>query len=238
MAGWGDTWLSPSVIERRFSIPVIFDDHAHVSSLRDDLPTVLSRFGGTTPKTSRKDFVIENIQSIIFGNAMNERNKYYPSYASIPPYEALSYVWGSGLAQTPIYINDRPIVIKPNLDAALQSLRLPTQARLLWVDALCIDQSNADERSRQVGYMRLVYKHATQVIVWLGSWTSGAEMAFELAERLAHMRDSCGADKDTLQKAVVELAIGAPEAFHHLDQLFDRPYFIRNWCIQEVVASK
>ncbi|ODH37710.1 hypothetical protein ACO22_02566 [Paracoccidioides brasiliensis] len=80
MAGWGDTWLSPSVIERRFSIPVIFDDHAHVSSLRDDLPTVLSRFGGTTPKTSRKDFVIENIQSIIFGNAMNERNKYCTVY--------------------------------------------------------------------------------------------------------------------------------------------------------------
>ncbi|EEH38592.1 HET domain-containing protein [Paracoccidioides lutzii Pb01] len=161
-----------------------------------------------------------------------------PSYASIPPYEALSYVWGSGSAQTPIYINDCPIVIKPNLDAALRSLRPPTQARLLWVDALCIDQSNADERSRQVGYMRLVYKHATRVIVWLGSWTPGVEMAFELAERLAHMRDSCGADKDTLQKAVVELAVGAPEAFHHLDQLFDRPYFIRNWCIQEVVASR
>ncbi|KKZ65881.1 hypothetical protein EMCG_08386 [[Emmonsia] crescens] len=159
-------------------------------------------------------------------------------FAPIPSYESLSYVWGTETEQTSIYIDGRPIAIKPNLGSALRSLRLPTQARWLWVDALCIDQSNTDERSRQVRYMRFVYKHATRVVVWLGCWTPAVEMAFELAERLAVVRERCGADKVALQQAVVELAVGAPEAFHHLDQLFDRPYFIRNWCVQEVVASK
>ncbi|KAL2366080.1 hypothetical protein RJZ56_000920 [Blastomyces dermatitidis] len=161
-----------------------------------------------------------------------------PDFAPILTYEALSYVWGTETEQTSIYIDGRPIAIKPNLDAALRNLRLPTQARRLWVDALCIDQSNIEERSRQVRYMRFMYKHATRVVVWLGSWTPGVEMAFELAERLAVIRERCGTDKVALQNAVVEVAMGAPEAFHHLDQLFDQPYFIRNWCIQEVVASK
>ncbi|OAX82345.1 hypothetical protein ACJ72_03304 [Emergomyces africanus] len=161
-----------------------------------------------------------------------------PDFAPILPYESLSYVWGTETEQTSIYIDGQPIPIKPNLDSALRSLRLRAQSRRLWVDALCIDQSNTDERSRQVRYIRLVYKHATRVVVWLGCWTPGVEMAFEIAERLAVVRGRCGADKVALQKAVVELAVEAPEAFHHLDQLFNRPYFIRNWCVQEVVASK
>ncbi|EDN07881.1 predicted protein [Histoplasma mississippiense (nom. inval.)] len=160
-----------------------------------------------------------------------------PDFAPIPPYEALSYVWGTEAGQVSIHVDGRPIAIKQNLDSALRSLRLPTQARRVWVDALCIDQSNIEERSRQVRYIRFVYKHATRVVVWLGCWTPGVEMAFELAERLAVVRESCGADKVSLQKAVVELAEGAPEAFDHLNRLFDRPYFLRNWCIQEVVAS-
>lgn len=161
-----------------------------------------------------------------------------PDFAPIPPYEALSYVWGTEAGQVSIHVDGRPIAIKQNLDSALRSLRLPTQARRVWVDALCIDQSNIEERSRQVRYIRFVYKHATRVVVWLGCWTPGVEMAFELAERLAVVRESCGADKVSLQKAVVELAEGAPEAFDHLNRLFDRPYFLRNWCIQEVVASR
>ncbi|KAK2745175.1 hypothetical protein FQN55_006299 [Onygenales sp. PD_40] len=160
-----------------------------------------------------------------------------PSFAPIPPYEAVSYVWGTQPTQTSIHIDGRPVAIRPHLDAALRSLRLPGQARRLWIDALCIDQSNTDERTRQVKYMRLVYKYATRVVVWLGSWTPGVEMAFELAERLAFVRNRFEADKPAMEKMVLETITSAREAFNHLDQLFDRDYFIRNWCIQEVVAS-
>ncbi|PGH10150.1 hypothetical protein AJ79_05505 [Helicocarpus griseus UAMH5409] len=161
-----------------------------------------------------------------------------PEYGPIPPYESLSYVWGTEPPQTSVSIDGRPLAIKPNLELALRNIRLPTQARRLWVDALCIDQSNVDERTRQVKYMRYVYKYATRVIVWLGSWTPGVEMAFELADRLAIARHRFGADKVAFENAIVELVTGAQEAFHHLDQLFDRPYFVRCWCVQEVVASK
>ncbi|KAK4244844.1 heterokaryon incompatibility protein-domain-containing protein [Corynascus novoguineensis] len=102
-----------------------------------------------------------------------------------PPYEALSYTWGSDDPTDYIWIQGNPLPIKPNLAAALHSLRLTTSGRRLWIDALCIDQSNLEERSRQVSYMRLVYKHATRVIAWLGVHTPDAEVAFEVTRRLA-----------------------------------------------------
>lgn len=88
-----------------------------------------------------------------------------------------------------MWIEGRPLAIKPNLEEALRHLRLPNQYRRLWVDALCINQEDLGERSRQVGYMRLIYKHAARVIVWLALRTPGVDVAFELAQRLADIMD-------------------------------------------------
>lgn len=72
------------------------------------------------------------------------------------PYEALSYTWGPpSNSETPyVFCDNRVVSITPNLDGALRVLRHPHQERVLWVDAICIDQGNLGERSRQVGYMR------------------------------------------------------------------------------------
>ena len=104
------------------------------------------------------------------------------------PYEALSYVWGRETAPAPIFCGDGELRITANLDHALRHLRL-ARPRKLWVDALCIDQENMDERARQVGYMRLVYKHAALVIVWLGPKVPGVERAFDSVRRLAELQD-------------------------------------------------
>ncbi|KAI8261398.1 Heterokaryon incompatibility protein 6, OR allele [Colletotrichum sp. SAR 10_98] len=167
-----------------------------------------------------------------------------------PPYEALSYTWGKPTEQPRDYIwlDGHPLPIKPNLEDALRSLRFPNQARRLWVDALCIDQSNLDERARQVQYMRLVYKHAARVVVWLGLKTSGTHEALQAAERIARLReytdparsgaDSAPPDSDTLQALVTSMMEDIPEsAMTNLDEVFQRPYFTRCWCVQEIVAS-
>ncbi|KAI8274385.1 hypothetical protein K4K60_009787 [Colletotrichum sp. SAR11_57] len=167
-----------------------------------------------------------------------------------PPYEALSYTWGKPTEQPRDYIwlDGHPLPIKPNLEDALRSLRFPNQARRLWVDALCIDQSNLDERARQVQYMRLVYKHAARVVVWLGLKTSGTHEALQAAERIARLReytdparsgaDSAPPDSDTLHALVSSMMEDIPEsAMTNLDEVFQRPYFTRCWCIQEIVAS-
>ncbi|KAH0565728.1 hypothetical protein GP486_000870 [Trichoglossum hirsutum] len=163
-----------------------------------------------------------------------------------PPYEALSYVWGRNTAGSPMWCNGIAITITSNLDGALRNLRLPTQARRLWVDAVCIDQENIEERNRQVQYMRLIYKHASRVIVWLGHRTVGVEQAFDLARRIAQLRDqelrgrgpSSGLADQAILNAVIETASAAGQAAaEYLSELFDREYFVRSWCAQEVVAS-
>ncbi|KAK1625698.1 HET domain-containing protein [Colletotrichum phormii] len=144
-----------------------------------------------------------------------------------PPYEALSYTWGKPTEQPRDYIwmQGCPIPMKPNLEDALR----------LWVDTLCIDQSDLDERARQVQYMRLVYKHAARVVVWLGLKTSGTHEAFQAAERLARIRELTHPAATGPNGGMVE---DLPETcMIHLDEVFERPYFSRCWCVQEVVAS-
>lgn len=83
-------------------------------------------------------------------------------------YEALSYQWGISQADQSIIINDQPKAITPNLALALRCLRLEMRERVLWVDAICIDQRNLKEKSSQVQMMNCIYFQAQEVLIWLG----------------------------------------------------------------------
>lgn len=87
-------------------------------------------------------------------------------------YEALSYVWGSPEATYVIEINGKPFRITENLYEALGHLQLRDQDRMIWVDAICIDQTNKAVRVHQVEHMGDIYKEAAQVLYWLGPSTS------------------------------------------------------------------
>ncbi|KAL2060095.1 hypothetical protein VTL71DRAFT_9917 [Oculimacula yallundae] len=84
-------------------------------------------------------------------------------------YEALSYEWGDSAVSRSILLNGNKIQIRENLWWALFYLRRPEEKdRVLWIDALCIDQSNDKERNHQVGLMGRIYSRAQRVIAWLG----------------------------------------------------------------------
>ncbi|KAI0533749.1 heterokaryon incompatibility protein-domain-containing protein [Xylaria digitata] len=174
-------------------------------------------------------------------------------------YEALSYVWGTEKAQQPIKCYGYDIPITLNLQHALLALRHPTLIRPLWVDAICINQQDMDERARQVAYMRLVYQYAGRVVVWLGPESpitkGGLARARELCEYrtmlLATSRESGGitapashsniqVDRMMLEGLIAETgsAEAGAQSVSDLIQLLEIPYFERVWCIQEVVASK
>lgn len=94
------------------------------------------------------------------------------------PYEALSYTWGGNSLEengAEILLNGQEVSITENLRDALRCLRLQDCDRMLWVDALCIDQANNKEKGHQVGQMRLVYEKAEQVLVWLGPSSDDTE---------------------------------------------------------------
>lgn len=89
-----------------------------------------------------------------------------------PRYEALSYTWamedGDVSLSSQIRCNGGRIWVTKTCELALRYLRKSDSSRVLWVDAICINQKDADERGHQVGIMRDVYSKAAEVVVWLG----------------------------------------------------------------------
>ncbi|KAH4350890.1 hypothetical protein HBH98_038780 [Parastagonospora nodorum] len=83
-------------------------------------------------------------------------------------YEAVSYAWGSSAKSQYISLDSRKLAITESLFTALQRFRSAQSARVLWADAVCIDQANDIERSSQVNMMGEIYRGAASVLVWLG----------------------------------------------------------------------
>lgn len=99
-------------------------------------------------------------------------------------YEALSYVWGESTNEHFIYIKSQRTPITDNLWQALKALRFLDEERVLWVDALCIDQSNEEERSKQVSHMYSIYTEAVSVEIWLNDSFHNVELALQFFQEL------------------------------------------------------
>ena len=85
-----------------------------------------------------------------------------------PKYQSLSYVWGNPKITETILLHGYEFQVTANLHAALRRLRLPNDVKIIWIDALCIDQSSLDERSQQVAMMGEIYGRCQEVLMWLG----------------------------------------------------------------------
>jgi hypothetical protein len=106
-----------------------------------------------------------------------------------PEYDALSYEWGDPNAtKHSIILDGQPFEVRENLYRALEMLRAMSVMfkgrRPLWVDAICINQNDIQERSHQVRMMGHIYRWAEWVRVWLGGCTNGDTEAFELMRRI------------------------------------------------------
>lgn len=134
--------------------------------------------------------------------------------ASKPSYEALSYTWGEKPASNTLRINGQPFFIRENLYNALRNFRLPTQ-RALWVDAICINQADIQERNYQVSLMSYIYARAQQVLVWLGHPPEPL---------IQKERENAGFRNHWSEADRIAIA--------------DHPYWSRRWVIQELVLAK
>ncbi|KAF8865991.1 hypothetical protein BDZ45DRAFT_611810, partial [Acephala macrosclerotiorum] len=109
---------------------------------------------------------------------------FHAQLSSHPKYEALSYAWGHPDKTRVVYYPTDPegastLGIAENLFIALQHLRYSLKSRVLWIDAICIDQNDPEERSAEVLRMGSIYKNACQVIVWLGPNSPNSGLALQ-----------------------------------------------------------
>ncbi|KAF7503696.1 hypothetical protein GJ744_003374 [Endocarpon pusillum] len=87
-----------------------------------------------------------------------------------PRFEAISYAWGNTSDLRAIGVNaDKHMLVSKSLESALRYLRYQGKERLLWADAICINQKDIPEKNQAVAKMHLVYQRADRAIVWLGS---------------------------------------------------------------------
>jgi hypothetical protein len=144
-----------------------------------------------------------------------------------PEFDAVSYTWATEygddrLSRTVNISNGSyylPVTI--NCEAALRQLRRPGSRRKLWIDALCIDQSNISERNHQVGFMDLIYSKALCVRICIQDETR-IPVPIDYEDLFSHIKE--GVAKDS-----------------HIDQLrhfFSLRYFRRAWVIQEVALAR
>ncbi|KAI0133042.1 HET-domain-containing protein [Hypoxylon sp. NC0597] len=85
-----------------------------------------------------------------------------------PHYEALSYVWGDANKKIPISLDNQTFEVTENLYYALRRLRSSSSPRTMWIDAICINQKDNDEKSIQVNMMGTIYSNCQKAVLWLG----------------------------------------------------------------------
>lgn len=170
-----------------------------------------------------------------------------------PSYAALSYTWGTpfrrsasvwsyrGMVQylrewaeqyrtriPTIVIDKHRVPVTPNLRSALQHLRHPSLPLVIWVDAVCINQNDNEEKEHQVTLMRKIYTQAKTTFVWLGPAADDSEKAINFI-----------ASTDNIKVADPKLRIeDISPPWDALQALFARSWWSRVWVIQEVLLSK
>ncbi|KAF1813456.1 HET-domain-containing protein, partial [Eremomyces bilateralis CBS 781.70] len=147
------------------------------------------------------------------------RNSNKPSH----PYEALSYVWGSEDKPQTIIIDNQSLDVTQNLYTALLHLRDHGCSRIIWIDAICIDQANDKEKEDQIPLMAEIYAKAHRVVVWLGEAENDSDRALE-AIRLTGETTARISNTELDQTAFL--------------QLLQRPWFRRIWVLQEMAAAR
>ncbi|VUC31794.1 unnamed protein product [Clonostachys rosea] len=175
---------------------------------------------------------------------------------SAPDFEAISYCWGNADGQHQVVCNGKPLSMHKSLFEGLSYFRFPDKIRVLWADAVCINQADPIEKSRQVLLMPHIYSQATRVLVWLGvavdpvfgpvpshtnvTIVQGLQMLpsfdFENAADMAAKTQALSNDALRLREE------GKPNILDHdwapMVSLLRRPWFRRKWVVQEVALAR
>lgn len=144
-------------------------------------------------------------------------------------YGALSYTWGDVTPIRDILINGHKVSVRSNLEAALRALRNRSSIQaglLIWIDALCINQEDINERNQEVKRMRTIYKTAREVIVWLGAEGDQSSKVMRLIRSLSRaVKEETPSTLQVLMKIMPEVFESG--AWQALGQLMYRSYWER-----------
>ncbi len=151
-----------------------------------------------------------------------------------PNYVALSYTWGHEPSLHKLLINDKLMKVRPNLWQALYYITTEQEAldkewQYIWCDAVCINQSNLEEKSQQVREMYTTYRNAAVVVAWLGVDRSGK---YDEYATVGHQKSKI---KDMILKNYRDVSTRKGMM---KEEILEGQYLNRMWIVQEAVAAR
>jgi len=159
-----------------------------------------------------------------------------------PQYDAVSYVWGDPQLRFRLVIDeDKILMALESLRKALIALRLEHESRMLWIDAICINQNDLQERGHQVRLMRAIYTTAQCVRIWLNVDVSLKSPAFRAMQRVGGPSTDWlfnGNPTSRKLRRPGRLRDHGAEFWDPLFEIFADPYWERVWTQQELFLAR
>jgi len=147
-------------------------------------------------------------------------------------YIALSYVWGTEEPSHTIEINGSPFYVRDNLYHFLLRAEELHGSRNFWIDAICLDQSNLQERNHQVHQMGKIYGAAQMVICWLGCDDPPDQNG------ISHFKPKTGTRPRSLSGNTGAKRLSRTELFHALMAICRLYYWQRLWVVPEILSAR
>ena len=175
-----------------------------------------------------------------FGDSLQGQLLHYTHHTSTQAYEALSYCWGNPrqTSKNGLYIKDDNgeiscVPVTPDLEAALRHLRSPHLTRILWVDAICINQQHLAEKTEQVARMSKIYEGASRVLVWLGLANETSAYGMDILRYIINRPD-----RTFMPPWAAEVQLCPLGLFRAgIIDLLSRQWFERTWVVQETTLA-
>lgn len=158
---------------------------------------------------------------------------------SLPPYHAISYVWGSTLDPMIIYVNGISRLITQNAHLALEQHASRYAEDYIWIDSICINQTNLKEKSAQVAIMGSIYTNASLVCCSVGSHGDGSHLFPRFLSSLEAAHIIPWAFSDSWDTLITLLGDKNLELwFEAFLQFANRVYWSRMWIMQEILTAQ
>lgn len=176
------------------------------------------------------------------------------SFASAPPYGAISYTWGNETPLSTILLNGSRLDVRLNCEYVLKQTNEFVNGCYLWLDAICIGQTNTDEKSAQVAWMDFIFTIAVQVLACVGPADNDSEFLYSMLRKeephfrplltnFEHVSDYCRIQASSLD-AIKRLqsvdwnlkrrSSTIVKLYHALHNFLARSYFQRLWIYQQL----
>ena len=153
-------------------------------------------------------------------------------------FEALSYTWGGERFPRCLHIGRRCRPVTENAFAALLHLRWSKRSRFLWIDAVCIDQTNDDEKQHQVQFMHAIFQAAREVTVWLGIRPPIDNHRRSSRDPISNHQAAAGDMDDYRSLIVTDTLRKSIDSQEFWRELFHAAWFQRAWVLQEMVFAR